>query len=43
MAHKLKQPKSRRTFANVWAELDYLCRKISFWLYKKRKAANSQR
>ena len=40
---KLKPPSNRRTFANVWAELDYLCRKISFWLYKKRKAANSQR
>ena len=39
---KLKPPSNRRTFANVWAELDYLCRKISFWLYKKHKAANAR-
>lgn len=40
---KPKPPSTRRTFANVWGELDYLCKKIRFWLYDRRQAAGANR
>jgi hypothetical protein len=40
---KLKPPSTRRTFANRWGELDYLCKKIRFWLYSRKQTANANR
>ena len=33
LPEKPKPPSTKRIFANPWAELDYLCKKISHWLY----------
>ena len=34
MIHKIpKPPTTQRSFASPWSELDYLCKKISYWLY----------
>jgi hypothetical protein len=30
---KPKPPTTKRSFASPWSELDYLCKKISYWLY----------
>jgi hypothetical protein len=40
---KLKPPSTRRTFANAWGELDYLCKKIRYWLYARKQAAGADR
>jgi len=33
----LVPPKTQRRFINNWDELDYLCRKIRYWLYKEKR------
>jgi hypothetical protein len=34
MIQKLpKPPATQRAFANAWAELDYVCKKMRYWLY----------
>ncbi len=38
-----KPPTTRRKFSNIWTELDYLCRKIRFWLYTRRHKASADR
>jgi hypothetical protein len=38
-----KPPTTQRTFASVWGELDYLCRKVHYWLYVRRQSARAQR
>jgi hypothetical protein len=38
-----KPPPTRRTFANRWAELEYLCRKVSYWLYQRPRRARAAR
>lgn len=38
-----KPPVTQRSFANPWGELDYLCKKIRFWLYARRQKANADR
>lgn len=38
-----KPPVSRRTFKSIWAELDYLCGKIRFWLYIRKQRAEAER
>ena len=38
-----KPPKTERVFATCWAELNYLCRKIRYWLYTKNQRANAER
>jgi hypothetical protein len=30
-------PTTKRKFANIWGELDYLCTKVRFWLYTRRQ------
>ena len=30
-------PPTQRVFANGWAELDYLCKKIRYWLYSRNQ------
>jgi hypothetical protein len=37
-----KPPPTQRRFANVWGELDYLCRKIRYWLYTRKERARAQ-
>jgi hypothetical protein len=36
-------PLTRRSFANVWGELDYLCTKIRYWLYARKQKSNAER
>src|SRR5262245_8742793 len=43
MDHKPKAPTTRHRFANAWAELDYLCKKISYWLYIQSRKAKALR
>ncbi len=38
-----KPPSTQRTFASVWAELDYLCRKTRYWLYDRREKSAAMR
>jgi hypothetical protein len=38
-----KPPATQRTFANAWAELDYLCTKTRYWLYARRERAAAMR
>jgi hypothetical protein len=40
---KLKPPSTRRTFASAWGELDYLCKKVRYWLYARKQAAGADR
>ena len=37
-----RPPVNQRRFAGIWAELDYLCKKISFWLYTKRRRSRAE-
>ncbi|HEV2969658.1 MAG TPA: hypothetical protein VGY55_06685 [Pirellulales bacterium] len=44
MIRKLpKPPATQRRFASSWAELDYLCKKIRYWLYSRKQTASAQR
>lgn len=44
MIHKQpKPPNTRRSFANSWGELDYLCQKIRFWLYARKQKTRAER
>jgi hypothetical protein len=36
-------PVTRRSFANIWGELDYLCKKTSYWLYSRKDKARAKR
>jgi hypothetical protein len=38
-----KPPATQRTFASVWAELDYLCKKTRYWLYDRREKPAAMR
>ena len=40
---KNKPPITQRSFANVWGELDYLCKKIRHWLYARKQKAKAKR
>jgi hypothetical protein len=43
MNHKMpKPPTTERRFANSWGELAYLCRKIRYWLYKRKQRARAE-
>jgi hypothetical protein len=44
MLHKQsKPPRTQRTFANYWSELDYLCKKMRYWLYTKKQRPRAER
>jgi hypothetical protein len=30
-------PATQRTFGSAWSELDYLCKKIHYWLYARKR------
>ena len=36
-------PVTKRRFANPWAELDYLCKKIRYWLYIRKNKTYAHR
>lgn len=38
-----KPPHTQRTFVSVWGELDYLCRKIQYWLYTRNQKTSAGR
>src|SRR5215467_3058510 len=40
---KLKVPATRRVFGSNWVELDYLCKKIHYWLYLRNQRSHAQR
>ena len=39
----LKPPTTQRSFANSWGELDYLCKKVRYWLYTRRQKSRASR
>jgi len=36
-------PLTRRRFGSTWVELDYLCKKIHYWLYVRQKKGYAHR
>src|SRR6266478_3262038 len=40
---KSKPPATQRRFASPWAELDYLCKKIHYWLYSRNNRVRAAR
>lgn len=43
MSKQALAPRNRRRFANAWAELDYLCDKIRFWLFTRGQPSRAER
>jgi chorismate mutase len=41
MRTKLGPPSTRRRFLSPWSELDYLTKKISYWLYTRKQQAQA--
>ncbi|MBI1830176.1 MAG: hypothetical protein HYR84_01850 [Planctomycetes bacterium] len=41
MKLKEKPPITRRRFASLWVELEYLCRKVHYWLYTRKNATRA--
>jgi hypothetical protein len=39
----IRPPATQRRFGGVWAELDYVCKKINFWLFTKRRRSRAGR
>jgi hypothetical protein len=40
---KSKPPVTKRSFVSPWVELDYLCKKIHYWLYVRKNKARADR
>ncbi len=40
---KPKPPITSRSFADVWGELDYLCKKTHYWLHVRRNKTRAER
>jgi hypothetical protein len=38
-----KPPTTQRRFATIWGELDYLCKKVRYWLYERGQHLKAQR
>ena len=36
MVKKPVPPDTQRSFSNGWGELDYLCKKLRYWLYERK-------
>jgi hypothetical protein len=36
-----KPPATQRSFGSAWGELDYLCKKIHYWLYQGKRKVNA--
>ena len=43
LLHAHSPPKTRRAFSNEWDELDYLCKKIRYWLYLEKRSDIARR
>jgi hypothetical protein len=43
MATTPSPPATKRTFASPWSELDYLCRKLRYWLYARNERGRAER
>ncbi len=43
MHQQQKPPNTQRSFANRWGELDYLCKKIRYWLYTRKQKTRAER
>ena len=43
MGKTLKPPRTQRVFSNGWGELDYLCKKIRYWLYTRKEKVRATR
>ena len=44
MRHKPPEPPTtQRRFATIWGELDYVCKKIRYWLYARKQRARAER
>jgi hypothetical protein len=44
MTHKQSAPpRTQRVFVNCWGELEYLCRKMRYWLYTKKQKPRAER
>ncbi len=43
ISRKVSPPSTERNFATVWGELDYLCRKIQFWLYTRKRKGQAEK
>jgi hypothetical protein len=39
----MKPPITQRTFVNAWGELDYICKKIRYWLYASKQKPRAAR
>ena len=40
---KLEPPMTQRSFASGWGELDYLCKKVHYWLYAGMQPVRARR
>jgi hypothetical protein len=38
-----KPPITKRRFGNTWGELDYLCKKVRYWLYARKQRPRAER
>jgi hypothetical protein len=38
-----KPPVTQRRFGTVWGELDYLCKKVRYWLYTRNEKTRAKR
>ena len=43
LTKKIKTPNTQRSFASPWAELDYLCAKVRYWLYRRKNRSHALR
>jgi hypothetical protein len=37
-----KPPRTQRIFTDCWGELDYLCKKMRYWLYTKKQKSRAE-
>src|SRR5947209_17284121 len=43
MKKRVKPPNTQRRFATSWGELDYLCKKMRYWLYTRKQRTRAER
>ena len=43
IAKKQRPPTTQRVFRSPWSELDYLCKKIHYWLYTRKEKPKADR
>lgn len=40
---KPKPPKTQRRFGTIWGELEYVCKRVHFWLYRRKSKTSARR